>query len=242
MQRFAEKYSAGDVTRIAELAPSHVITLEPTFDDKVRYIDTDFLEGRWRLLFRDINFGINTQSTGENLDAVLNAASKTGGASGRPEMSLIAKKGIRDGYDSQVAPVLARAHKLLNNPGLAFDPNWEANYAALAAFDATLDREEHEDNSKLRNDWEDTLGPGTLAYFQGFVSQLEWKKFNKDDMMQEAFSEAVSSNSVAFIVTKDITRLRNDCTIEDGILKIRTNELNWWANPSDACDKLDELM
>lgn len=236
---FVQKYGAAEAAKINELAPLHVITLEPTSKETVKHHDTDFVDGRWRLLFRDTAFGWNATDCCSNLADVLNASSK-GTSSG--EISLAARQNIKTEYDGKIGAELQKAREHLNEPNLVFDPNFAENYATLSALEATLNRSDRNSENVLKERWERNFGAATLSYFSGFVSQLGFKKFKQDDMMQEAFKDVVSSNTVKFLVTSELSRPRNDCVIEDGVLVIRTDPANWWVNTNNACDQIDQLL
>lgn len=80
-------------------------------------------------------------------------------------------------------------------------------------------------------------------YFDGFVSQLNWQKFEDDDMLQEGFKEAVDKNEVALrIVDKLQQGSYCEAVVEDGILWLQSTPTRWGTNISNAAENLVDKL
>lgn len=87
------------------------------------------------------------------------------------------------------------------------------------------------------------MGSAIYAYFEGFLSQLQYK-FKQDDMMVEALTDEVSKKEVTVVIVPKggLTRSYNDAVFEDGRLVIRTIPQYWYTNVSYACDEIDKAL
>ena len=216
------------------------MTLEPTSDKAVNYGTPAITGGKLRLLFRDEHFCINTAYVCDNIAEVVNEAGKA--SSGGSELSMAARNSIQKSYDAQIGELVQKVSKALQAT-ITFLPNFEANYAAMLAYEKTLDMDDYDDQRKINKDWASGIGAATFDYFDGFHARLRDQNFHKDEMLREGFNESVDKNTVALrIVPGPLSRSYNDCVIEDGVLVIRTRPDYWWTNSRDATKQLMDLL
>jgi len=80
-------------------------------------------------------------------------------------------------------------------------------------------------------------------YFAALSSYMDWR-FKHDDMVVEAFLDAVETKEVWFemVGEKDVVDSYCDCIIKDGKLIVRTTPQNFGVNVANGFEKLMELL
>lgn len=233
-------------TSINRLAPAHLMTLEP--DKNIKYCGSDISNGKLRILFNPTGQGVNIPSAFEYIGDVVSKAGASeeagAGAGSGPALNLAARSGIRNDYDPKMGNVETESRRLLKCPTLTFVPNFEANYAKVRTYVDTLDREDK--SWPLDDKCDESLGRLTVQYFEGFLSWVQNKNFRKDEMMQEAFKDAVEKNEVELRVVDDLPgypgNSRNDCIIEEGRFVIRSKLTSWGSNTMNASERIADLL
>jgi hypothetical protein len=189
------------------VCPTHTVTLIAS--SKFSYCGSDVQDGQFRLLFHPDKLGSNINDVGQKIAEALSAAPQPEGAS---TLSYAARHSIKTEYTTKIVPVLEKAQKLLQNPKLEFQPNFEALGAKLKG------------GKDVRDDWETNLGSFAFKYFEGFVDVLEREKFGEDEMLREGFEEGVSKGIVQL---KLVDTLKNggynEVVLDDGTLSVQVS-------------------
>jgi len=189
------------------VCPTHTVTLIAS--PKFSYSGCDVQDGQLRLLFHPDKLGSNISHVGEKIAEALSDAPQPEGAS---TLSYAARHSIKEDYTTKIIPLLEKAQKLLQNPKLDFQPNFEALGAKLKS------------GKDVRDDWETNLGSFAFKYLESFVDVLEREKFGEDDMLREGLEEAVPKGVVQL---KLVDTLKNggynEVVLDDGTLSIQVS-------------------
>lgn len=225
---------------INDLCHAHVLTLDLEENNPPRfsYGGADVLDGKLRVLFVEGNLGTNIDYAcqEDNLFKALNAAS-----SDKP-MSFRARQDIRDNYTPKIAAVQHEIAGILNKKDeeITLTPNFEAHFAKLEAYGKTSSGKK-----ELREDWQHNLGHFALKYFEGLASQMKYIKVDEDEMVQEGFLEAVSTNEMAVRIVDKLSGANssyNEVVIEDGVLYLQTTPQYYGTNIDYAASKLMDAL
>ena len=206
------------------------ITTKPS----VNYTACEIVGGVLRIIFTKGNLGTNVNDSLDNLSEAVNEA----GLSGNKGMDFNARSGIKAEYEPKIEAVKARIQKMLKLPIIDLEPNFEQNYAAIAAYIKNSKR-----RLSYRHDWQKKLGSFTLDYFAEFVEVMEDKGFGDDDMLQEGFKEAVEKNQITLRVVDKLKKGNyNEPVIETGVLYIQTTAEHWGVNVRDPAYGLIDIL
>ncbi|KAG6849909.1 hypothetical protein H0H93_003777 [Arthromyces matolae] len=192
--------------------------------DKAESISADVKDGVFRILFNHKSLGSNQDQLREHILKAVEGAPRAG-------YSLVAKASIQKFWDKEIEQLTADIGEILNLPDVVLDPNFEANYAALAA-------------AKSNTDWQNYFGKATFSYFsEGLKSELERQKFKGDSLLQEGFAELVPTKTFKLRVVKKTTKPgSNETIVEDGTVYIQMTADNWWSNSYEAGSGLVNLL
>ncbi|PTB70315.1 hypothetical protein BBK36DRAFT_1107249 [Trichoderma citrinoviride] len=232
LDRFISKHGAEGVSELNTIASARTITMDLDEDKKFTYCGCKISPaGQLVILFREGCLGTNIDyaCSLENLEAALNEAPSTAG--GRP-MSFAARAAVRLDWDGE-AQAIERKLKEILKKDIAVVPQFEQVFDKLStAKDAP-------------ECWRQNLGSFLRMYFEGLVRYLEYQKFGEDDMLYEAFNEAVDRSTVAFRIV-DKGQLKhstyNECVIEDGTLILQTIPEYFGTNIDEAARNLIDLL
>lgn len=236
LESFRSKYGAEAIDDLNKICHEHKLTLGMDEDKSFRYNGCMVENGCLKILIAEGKVGTNIADCleGDKLMDALNKVPVLG--DNDSTLSFKAKTSIRNEYDgaNNVEACLSQARETLAYDKLEFDPNWEANVAKLQGGLKA--------GKSVKKDWEDRIGFYTLAYFKGFVWQLNSQNF-KDPDYQEAFKDAIDSAKVVVrIVDKLDQGSYNEIVIEDGILYIDTLAEKWGVNVDYACAELQNKL
>lgn len=242
LEKYVKNNGADGVAQLNALASGHVWTLEPGEKPYAnRYCYCDISGGKLRTLFVPEMQGSNVDNALDNLP---NVVSSTGSAAGGgAELTLAARSSIRNEYEAGIGEVLADAKRQVKAEyDFVFIPNFEDTYAKLKAHISKMDDEDK--RHPFVDNFDTFIGRAVLSYFAGFAFTLKTKGFRKDEMMQEAFHDAVDKHEVMFRLDDNLpaTRRYNDCIIEDGRLVMRSKVDQFWTNVDNACEPLMDLL
>ncbi|KAK4184711.1 hypothetical protein QBC35DRAFT_41673 [Podospora australis] len=234
-----ERY-AGLKAEINDICHAHVLTLdlEENSPPRFSYGGGDVQDGKLRVLFVENNLGTNIDYCLEEktLFDALNMA-----PSGKP-LSFRARQDIRDNYDPNIAEVRHQIAEILGKTDdqITLTPNFDENFAKLAAYGKTS-----EGKTNLREDWQSHLGNFALKYLQALVYQMKYIKVGEDELIQEGFLEAVSTNEMALRVVDKLSNSDssyNELVIEDGILYLQTTPQYYGTNIDYIASKLMDAL
>ncbi|KAI0803471.1 hypothetical protein GGR55DRAFT_662736 [Xylaria sp. FL0064] len=234
LAEFKDYYKEDGVNEINNIAHAHVMTLDIDLENRFSTSGCDVSEARLRLLFNPKYLASNISSCLDR-DVLAKALNDAPGPENFP-MSFAARTDIRMNFDPKIADIKARIGELVAKPDITLTPNFEDNFAKLLA-------ESKVKKTNLRQDWQRSFGSMTREYFSGLAKQLEWQKFEDDELLQEGFNDLVSKGEVAFrIVDKLQKGSYNECVIEDGVLYLQTTPKTWASNTNEAAEKLIDLL
>jgi hypothetical protein len=132
-------------------------------------------------------------------------------------LPMIAKRSIREDYDSAKASILKSTKEELLGADITFVADYDAIWKTIVAGKKV-------DKSLVPQDKAGNFGGAIKGYFEGFVWQLK-NNFKQDDMMVEGFTEAVTTSQVRLEVAPQGTALKDtysEIQIVDGVFVLRT--------------------
>lgn len=248
LKQFIHDHGEDGKQQICKLAPTRTITLEPGDEGPhgQTYASCDFKGGRWRFIFNREEFGVNPNQALAKLGDRIVEAEQQEPSSGNSTISLAARKGIRDEYDTKIGEFLDRTRKYLKMPDLEFVHNFEHNFGQYEAWERELRASPDEYAiQKLESEWQRKLGRSTLSYFKDFVENLRSDGFFEDDMLQEGFQESVHKGQVTVKIVPDDTfsgSAYSNAVIDDSVLVLRTNAEYFGKNTQKASKNLIDLL
>ena len=139
-------------------------------------------------------------------------------------MSYVARSYIRLEWDAQIKEVKTKIQKLLQRKDLKFEPQWEANWAALV-------KQANKRNSELSRFklfdglWEREFPEVMRKYYEGLAFNLQKLKFGEDEMLREGFNEAVETGRIVFRIVEELDDLEDGygAAIEDGVMYMQVS-------------------
>lgn len=96
-------------------------------------------------------------------------------------------------------------------------PNFEDTYTKIKA------ESQAKDNRIDQKHWEEHVPDWTFLYFRGFLSSIKRQDFDKDDMLQEGFNEAVDKGEIAFRIVDATKSGTSEFEIEDGVFYLQVS-------------------
>ena len=179
------------------------ITLEIDDTGNISYSGCDIKEGRFRILAGENYLASNISDACRNILQAVENAEAAAGATG---LSVGAKANVKETIDKEL-PALEKVFSEILGTKITLDANLESNYSK--------NRGNQSFNDSI-------LGTVTVAYFQGFVSNLEYLKFKGDEMMQDAFQEACEKSTIRLEVVDALQHgTYNDVIFEGGMCKLQ---------------------
>ena len=214
------------------------MTLEQTTNPKISYSGCEISGGMLRLVFSGKYLGSNLSTVCAELATAVNNAGVSTNAGGGAALDFDAKSSIKKDYEPEIANVKAKIQSILGLPMLELHPNFERNFAAIAAYTAS-----GKQATTYPREWKKRIGGNTLMYFQGLISSLEGQGFAKDDMLQEGYQETADKNEIGLrIVDKLQKGTYNECVFENGVMYIQTTPQYWTTNIRDAGNRIMDLL
>lgn len=235
---YIEQFGADGKSELNTLATSHTMTLEQTTNPKISYSGCEISGGMLRLVFPDKYLGSNINTVCAELATAVNNAGMSSNPEGGAALDFNAKNGIKKDYEPEIGNVKAKIQSILSLPMLELHPNFERNFAAIAAYTAS-----GKQPTTYPREWQKKLGFHTFKYFESLVSSLEEQGFAKDDMLQEGYQETADKNEIGLrIVDKLQKGTYNECVFENGVMYIQTTPQYWTSNIRDAGAKIVDLL
>jgi len=225
------------------LCSSHILTLEPATNPKISTCGCEIRDGCLRIIFNQKYLGYNIDTATENLADVVNAAgvaASTSNGSGAG-LDFHAKQSIKKDYEPAIGAIQSRIAAALAAPVITLQPNFEHNFAKLAAYTATGNQ-----SSIFPREWQKNIGKSAIAYFEALAENLEDGGFGKDEMLQEGFKEMVEKNEIGLRVVDKLSekggRRYNESVIEGGVFYMQTTPEYWTTNIGDASKGMIDLL
>lgn len=214
------------------------MTLEQTTNPKISYSGCEISGGMLRLVFSGKYLGSNLSTVCLELATAVNNAGVSSSPGGGAALDFDAKTSIKKDYEPKIGNVKAKIQSILGLPMLELHPNFERNFAAIAAYTAT-----GKQATTYPREWQKRFGASTLKYFEELAPSLEGQGFAKDDMLQEGYQEAADKNEIGLrIVDKLQKGTYNECVFENGVLYMQTTPEYWTTNIRDAGARIMDLL
>ncbi|KAL7620055.1 hypothetical protein AAE478_010604 [Parahypoxylon ruwenzoriense] len=212
---------------------AHVLTIDLDEAKSFSYCGGDVHEGKLRILFAPGQLG-------SNIDYALKPAVIFKALNDAPApphateaLSFATRSNIRSEYEPQIEGIQSHIGQILDKPDIKLTPNFEATFSKLRGAS----------NADLRADWEEVLGMFTRLYFEGLANQLQYLKFDGDELLREGFHEAVDKGEIAFRI---VDSLQYDsyceCQVEDGVLYLQCTAKSWGSNIDYAAQNLIDRL
>lgn len=219
------------------------MTLETATNPAISYSGCEIRDGCLRIVFNQKYLGHNSRTATENLADVVNAAGVAASTSNGSAAALDfdAKQGIKRDYEPAIGAIESRIANVLAAPVITLQPNFEYNFAKIAAHIAT-----GKQDSTFPREWQKNIGKSTLSYFAAFAENLEEGGFGKDEMLQEGFKEMVEKNEIGLRVVDKLSekggRTFNESVSEGGVCYMQTTPQYWITNVRDASKGIIDLL
>ena len=214
------------------------MTLEQTKSSKNIYSGCEISGGMSRLVFTGEYLGTNLSSICNELATAVNEAGKSSSPNGGAALDFDAKSGIKKDYEPAIGNIKTKLQSVLGLPILELHPNFERNFAAIAAYEASGKK-----STIFPREWQKRLGMSTLEYFKYLLDQLETQGFAKDEMLQEGNQEVVDKNEIGLRVVDKLQKGHyNECVFENGVLYMQTAPEYWTTNMRDAGAKIVDML
>ncbi|KAF4419175.1 hypothetical protein FACUT_11555 [Fusarium acutatum] len=143
-------------------------------------------------------------------------------------LSFYARKRILEDYEPDIADVQSDLKDILHED-INLHPHFEEVYEKLK-------------QTKDGTDFGKYFGTFMFNYFRGLVSTLKWRKFDSDDMLQEALNEVMEKGEVHFRVLDTVGGSSREAAIEDGILYLQTSPDKWGSNIEDISNNIIDIL
>ncbi|KAI8627621.1 hypothetical protein F5Y19DRAFT_465808 [Xylariaceae sp. FL1651] len=235
LEEFENKYGEDGVKELNTICHTHVLTMDVDDQKRFTYCGSDVQDGQLRLLFAPDRLGSNISQCLDRdvLLKALNDAPVPEDAS----LSFVVRTSIRQDYDPKIQEIQAKVAEILNKPDIKLTADWDGIYAKLKAESLVK-------KTDLRKDWEYSMGNLARCYFDGLVSQLQWQKFEDDELLQEGFHDVADKGEFVLRVVDKLSGSDsyNECVIENGVVYLQTVPKNWGSNVDNAAKKLVDML
>lgn len=214
------------------------MTLALTTNPKISHSGCEIGDGMLRLCFTGKEIGFNLSTVCSELPTAVNDAGVSANPEGAASLDFDAKNGIKKDYEPKIEPVRAKIQSILGLPMLELHPNFEQNFAAIAAYVASGKK-----STIFPREWQKRLGVETLRYFDLLADTLEGQGFAKDEMLQEGYQESLDKNEIGLRVVNKLEKGHyNECVFENGVLYMQTTPEWWTTNVRDCGSKIVDML
>ena len=233
IKEFLDYHDEETLAEINAICHAHVLALDVDEDKRWSYCGGDVVDGKLRILFEPTYLGTNIGQALER-DVLMEAINKAEDPKREESgLSFKARLSKRTDYDARIEEIRSKIGEALAKPDIKLTPNLEDTFAKLQA------ESQVKGTSLDAKYWESQVPDWTRGYFDGFLSQLKWQKFDEDDMLQEGFNEAVDKGEIAFRVV-DKLKFKSYCEfeIEDGVFYLQVRLPLFLRAKSVMCRRL----
>lgn len=153
-------------------------------------------------------------------------------------LGLRSRQSIRSSWDPHAESLREEFARIIGLSDIQLVPNFEANSEFISSR-----LKSNEDGSSGQQDYLERIGEVTKWYFDGLKDYLISSKFDKDDMLQEALQEAISSRVIGLrIVEKLEQKTYNETVFSDGGMWMQAAGRDWPCNVSDVGSTIMDLL
>ncbi len=221
-----------------DLCTAHTLTIEADQSGKTSYCGCTISGGCLRILFNEKYLGSNMRDSTAELGKAINEAGIASSGSGGAALNFDAKTAIKKDYEPAIGAIEARIAAAIDAPVITLYHNFEANFARLAAYVASGQKD-----SMFPGEWQKNIGKDIISYFNAFAEKLEDTGFNKDEMLQDGFKEALERNEISLrIVDKLVKGSYNKHIIEGAVCYMQTTPKYWTTNIRDTVAVIMKLL
>lgn len=155
----------------------------------------------------------------------------------RKALNLMSRLNIRNEWNAKVESVRQGVGDMVGIDNIQFMPNFAQIAEEIRKPDSF--RSELELETELA-----TIGQTALLYFKGLEDFLRKEGFSGDEMLQEAFREAVTAKTVGLRVVEKLESSKkwNEAVIHDGVLWLQCEPREWRTNPHQVAEGLMKLL
>ncbi|KAG8810880.1 hypothetical protein FRC17_002717, partial [Serendipita sp. 399] len=197
LKRFTEEGTdTMSIEAFNDLVYEHRFTLEA--DPKVTYSDCRINNGSFELTFNPTSPGVNVDYACQEIEKRVDEALAEKDAEALP---VIARRDIRKEFEEKKDALLARFKEELLGADVKLMADYDAIWKTIVAG-KKVNKEVDLEYAARR------LGSTIHTYFEGFIYYLK-NKLNRDDMMVEGFTEAVSTLEIWVEVAPEGTKLKD---------------------------------
>ncbi|KAG8751579.1 hypothetical protein FRC14_007765 [Serendipita sp. 396] len=215
-----------------DLVSERIFTLEA--DPKVSYSDCSIRSGKFEFNFNPTNPGVNVDYTCQELEKRLDEAL----AAKDPEaLPVIARRDLQKEFEDKKQDLTSQFKEQLLGADVKLMADYDAIWKTIVAGKKVNSDVDLESCSRR-------FGSVLKQYFEGFLYYVK-NKLNKDDMMVEGFTEAVSTLELWVEVAPEGTKLKDsyyEIEIKDGKFIIRTTPSNYGTNGDYATQNFVDLL
>jgi len=217
------------------LVPNRKFIIVLDKDAGYNYCGPRFREGDFDLVIHPDNVWSNVSNIAEDLDRKI-------------DMALFKQKGelplgVRRGVVKYLEPALARAGaKFKQMFGKDYTFEYDLLHVYKERYAKTVEKE-HTEESWFRS-YGSAFVPNMIGqYFEKAADGLEYKKFGKDEMLQEAFVEATGAGVIAFQLVDTLPSGYHGVKFEDDKLIIFTTAEKFASNiNSEITEKVVDML
>jgi hypothetical protein len=229
------KSSWGDeiLEEINSICHAHTLGMEYDDTKKHNYCGPVVRDGKLIILFSEGMLGTNVSycMARTELQVALNEAEPAPGSTSK--VSFGVRAALLTEYNPKIDKYLKELREITHIPDLTLDPNWDENYALLAASAKA---------NKFEDDWDFRLPYVFASYWENLAWQMKSKKFDEDDMLYEAFQEACEKKLIQIKIVDKIESSYNETEFKDGVLYIKSQPKSYGVNTSYIGNELVDQL
>lgn len=233
ISNFADKFGSDGIAELNKLASSHSIALESYTTRVEGTCSCEIANEKLKIIFSPGDIGVNIDDALSKLSEAVNTASKNSDSANLPFNT---RKDIKENYESRVAGIESRLAQIIGVDKIDVVVDFHAIYATLLAY---YEKDKHYSLQGFEN----VLGSRTIEYLESLPFALETDNFDKDDMLQEALQEAVSTKTIVVRLVDKLERnTYNETVIQDGKLYLQTVPKNWSVNTDQIANGIIDIL
>jgi hypothetical protein len=233
MGNFKSGWTDEIVAEVNSIAYAHVLGMEYDDTKKHTYCGPVIRDGKLIILFSEGMLGTNISHclAKKEFEVALNEAEAPPGSTSK--VSFGVRAAILTEYNPKIDKYTKELKETTHLPNLVLDPNWDENYAILAAAAKA---------NKFADDWDFRMPYVFASYFENLAWQMKCKNFHEDDMLYEAFGEACEKHIIQIKIVDKIESSYNETEFKDGVLLLKSQPKSWDVNVSYLGEKLVDQL
>lgn len=198
----------------------------------ISYCGLQIVDGELLVVFNHQNFASNISDVADKIDSVVDDALD---ALGENDLPIVTRRSIAKSLTPKIPEWQDKLQEF-------FGKQYTFEYDVRAALDKL--KQFPNEISWFKDRINQALPQFISNYFESLVNNLEYLKFGKDEMLQEAFVEATSSLVIRFEVVDSLPKGKNynNAAFVDGELRLQAAPKNFASNIDEiGRDLVDKL-